>query len=151
MVRGPRWPRPEYMRNGAPRSAEDIKKRWQEQGAAAAAAGTWMHTQCECILNGGYVAGEWIEMRFFKQFLGSTEPLLAYRTEWVVWAEEEGLAGCNDFAALGAGGNLVLYDWKRTKNLRDKYTNPWRRMRRPLSHLEDASGVKYRLQLNVYR
>ena len=80
----------------------DIKKRWQEKGAAAAAAGTWTHAQCERIPNAGYAAGD-----------GAISCLL---NEWVIW-EEEGLAGCIDFAALDARGNLVLYDWKRTKKL----------------------------------
>ena len=132
-------------------SPEEIKKHWRECGAAAAAAGTWTHAQCECVLNGGHVTGECTEMSIFRHFLGSTQPLLAYRTEWVIWAEEEGLAGCIDFAALDMKGHLVLYDWKRTKNLQAKYTNQWRHLREPLSHLEDAAGIKYRLQLNVYR
>ena len=42
-------------------------------------------------------------------------------------------------------------DWKRTKNLREKYSNPWKNMAAPLDHLPDAQGIKYRLQLNVYR
>ena len=48
-------------------------------------------------------------------------------------------------------GAVRLVDWKRTKNLREKYSNPWRNMAAPLDHLPDAQGIKYRLQLNVYR
>lgn len=132
-------------------TAEDIKERWRQNGAEASAAGTWTHAQCECVLNGGHVAGECLELSLFRRFLGSTEPLLAYRTEWIIWAEKENLAGCIDFAALDGDGCVVLFDWKRTKGLPNKYANRWRRMRDPLHHLEDAAGIKYRLQLNVYK
>ena len=27
-------------------------------------------------------------MSIFRQFLGSTQAMLAYRTEWVIWAED---------------------------------------------------------------
>ena len=47
-------------------------------------------------------------------------------------------------------GEVILFDWKRTKNLQDKYTNPWSNMSAPLSHLPDCVGFHYRLQLNVY-
>ena len=46
---------------------------------------------------------------------------------------------------------LRLFDWKRTKNLSDEFTNPYRSLLPPLSHLPDATGVKYCLQLNVYK
>ena len=44
-----------------------------------------------------------------------------------------------------------LVDWKRTKHLQEKYTNPWRTLSHPLEHLPESQGVKYRLQLNLYR
>ncbi|CAK9064522.1 Uncharacterized protein SCF082_LOCUS33199 [Durusdinium trenchii] len=45
----------------------------------------------------------------------------------------------------------LLFDWKRTKDLPSKYSNQWQSLMAPLSHLPDATGVKYRLQLNTYR
>ena len=47
--------------------------------------------------------------------------------------------------------DVRLVDWKRTANLDRKYVNPWRSLAAPLEHLADAQGVKYRLQLNLYR
>ena len=48
-------------------------------------------------------------------------------------------------------GHLVLFDWKRSKSLAEKYSNRWQKMREPLSHLDDCAGVHYRLQLNAYK
>lgn len=46
---------------------------------------------------------------------------------------------------------LRLFDWKRAKNLSAKFTNLYRALLPPLTHLPDATGVKYCLQLNIYR
>jgi hypothetical protein len=35
--------------------------------------------------------------------------------------------------------------------LQNKFQNPWRALAEPLEHLPDAQGVKYHLQLNIYR
>jgi RecB family endonuclease NucS len=43
--------------------------------------------------------------------------LTAYRSEWVVWGDEEWLAGCIDFVAMQPDGHLVIIDWKRSKAL----------------------------------
>ncbi|CAJ1399189.1 unnamed protein product [Effrenium voratum] len=125
---------------------EEIKVHWRENGETAAAAGTWVHLLCECVLNGGTVTGVSEEMRSFNAFLRSTQPLIAYRTEWCIWASAEKIAGSIDFVAQDAQGDLVLFDWKRTKGLPDKFENRFACMKPPLGHLPDATGVKYRLQ-----
>jgi len=61
------------------------------------------------------------------------------------------LAGSIDFVAEDTNGNLVLFDWKRTKGLPDKYDNSYKRMLPPLQHIRDCSGWHYRLQLSCYR
>ena len=35
--------------------------------------------------------------------------------------------------------------------MQNKFQNPWRALAEPLEHLPDAQGVKYHLQLNIYR
>ena len=59
--------------------------------------------------------------------------------------------GSIDFVAQDSEGRLVLFDWKRTKQIATKYNDPFRSMHEPLSHLDDCAGWHYRLQLNVYR
>eukprot|EP00435_Cladocopium_sp_Y103_P030280 s3264_g7.t1 len=132
-------------------SPGEIQERWALKAQMASHAGTWIHLQCECVLNGGAINGTCAEMDLLRAFLGRTRPLLAFRTEWCIWASDEELAGCIDFAAIDEKGHLVLVDWKRTKNLENKFQNPWRALAEPLEHLPDAQGIKYHLQLNVYR
>ena len=48
-------------------------------------------------------------------------------------------------------GFLHLFDWKRSKGLAGKFNNSFRRMREPLSHIDDCQGQHYRLQLNIYK
>lgn len=52
---------------------------------------------------------------------------------------------------MHAMSSLRLFDWKRTKNLSNKFWNPYKALAPPLEHLPDAAGIKYELQLNVYR
>ncbi|CAJ1423131.1 unnamed protein product, partial [Effrenium voratum] len=129
----------------------DIKEMWRANGEAASAAGTWVHLLCECVLNGGSIEGTSLEMQAFQSFLGSTGRLMAYRTEWCVWGTQERMAGSIDFAAQDEKGHIVLFDWKRTKSLPTKFSNTFASMRPPLQHLPDAAGIKYRLQLNIYK
>ena len=56
--------------------------------------------------------------------------LSAFRTEWTIYEESEQLAGSIDFVAMDGEGHLVLFDWKRSKDLRTKYCNKFQRMRR---------------------
>ena len=107
MMAGPNWPRIEYMRGSEPLSAAEIKEVWAANAAAASAAGTYTHLQCEAVLNGGAVEGSCLEMKLLSHFFGSTRPLMAYRTEWCIWATAERLAGCIDFAAMDEHGQLV--------------------------------------------
>ena len=46
---------------------------------------------------------------------------------------------------------ISLFDWKRAKALHGKYQNPFQKMLSPLEHIDDCSGMHYRLQLNSYR
>ena len=156
MKRSRLWPRQEYSNvvNGelVEMSSEEIKQLWRKNAAEASLRGTFMHLQIEVLLNGGYVAGSWVELELFAQMLREfPERLMAFRTEWSIFAEQEHLAGWIDFVAKTVSGEVILFDWKRTKNLQDKYTNPWSNMSAPLSHPPDCVGLHYRLQLNVYK
>ena len=103
MQRSSRWPRPEYssvQSDGVllPMTAAEIKHMWLRNATDAAHRGTWMHLQIEVLMNGGFVAGHWPELKLFGQFLSEfSYPLLAFRTEWCIFAEEHSLAGCIDF------------------------------------------------------
>ena len=61
------------------------------------------------------------------------------------------MAACIDFVARCSSNEVVLFDWKRTKKLCNKYTNNWSNMEYPVNHLPDVAGTHYRLQLNLYK
>ena len=129
---------------------EEIINEWREIADVASNQGTWMHWTFEAYINRveGLATGP--ELAMFIAYLKSLTGLEAYRTEWVIFADEERIGGCIDFAARNSAGELVLFDWKRSSNLRGRYENPWRQMRYPLQGLPDCRGMHYRVQLNAY-
>ena len=137
--------------DGLALSPEEIKAKWQANGAEAANRGTWMHYSFELHLNRELLMDESREFQLFREFLSTLTGYTAYRTEWWIFADKERLAGSIDFAATDARGELLLIDWKRAKNISHKYSNKFRRMRQPLNHLDEISGWHYRLQLNCYK
>lgn len=56
------------------------------------------------------------EMGLFLSFIKSLHGLHANRTEWMIFGEEERLAGSIDFVATDGAGKLHLFDWKRSKD-----------------------------------
>ena len=155
MMQSRRWPRPEYsVEHGGrliPMSPLQIKDIWKANATEAAARGTWLHLQLEVLLNGGKVHEKKVELALFSMFLQQMPKLIAFRSEWCVYGEEEQLAGCIDFVARTPSSDVILFDWKRTRELRRKYVSPWSTMKPPLSHLDDCAGIHYRLQLNLYK
>jgi len=132
-------------------SPDQIKHMWDLNRDIAANMGTWMHFTFEAYLNRMPIPEDGVEMGLFLRFLGGLEGLTAYRTEWTIWGDEERLAGSIDFVAITPQSTLVIFDWKRSKSLRDKYTNRYQSMAGELSHIPDCQGMHYRLQLNAYR
>ena len=75
-----------------------------------------MHLQFELYLNRSEVDECSAEMQLFLGFLKTLSGLTAYRTEWMIHADAERLAGSIDFVAQQGDGRLVLFDWKRSKD-----------------------------------
>jgi hypothetical protein len=120
-------------------TSDQIKKMWHDNGVDAANRGTFMHLTFELYLNGAPINFYSVELDIFLRYLLTLERLVAYRTEWTIWATDERLAGSIDFVARKSNGHFVLFDWKRSKQLSTKYSNNWRNMKAPLEHLEDFS------------
>ncbi|CAK0822133.1 unnamed protein product, partial [Prorocentrum cordatum] len=144
-------PRLANQLEGLSLSDHEIVEKWRLNKEEAARRGTWMHWTFEAHLNRVPVSHDAVEFQLFLEFLGALEGLAAFRAEWAIFAEHEGLAGSIDFVARDSAGSLCIYDWKRAKNLRSKFTNPWGNMKFPLSRLSDCQGNHYRVQLNIYR
>ena len=132
-------------------SPQEIKDMWADGGRQAAHYGTYMHYLFEAFINGQPVPATSPEVRMLQTFLhGIAGTSKALRTEWTIYGEEEKIAGSIDFCAQSPDGRLILVDWKRTAGLPGKFTS-FERMRPPLAHIPDCTGMHYRLQLNVYR
>ena len=59
------------------------------------------------------------------------------------------VAGQLDALFSNDDGELCIWDWKRSKNV--KFENPFRSLKEPLNHLAECNGYLYALQLNTYR
>jgi hypothetical protein len=175
MQNGPNWPRPEYTWRGEPLTAEQIKKKWDDVGTYARNRGTWMHYNIETYLNGEEIGGpldatlisELNQLYDFEKKELIPNNIKPFRTEWSIGSESLNLAGTVDFVGRlpGADGKYVIIDWKRSPKLSSNMTNTWKNakyslipyspssysFRPPLNHLQDCDGMKYSLQLNIYK
>ena len=132
-------------------SRQEIAAKWRDGAAEASRAGTWMHFLFEAHVNGHAVRLPAVELTMLRTFLSELPPgSVALRSEWVIGAPLENLAGSVDLVISLSDGSVMLVDWKRSAGLPSKYTSP-RGMRPPLQHLPDCAGWHYRVQLNLYR
>jgi len=151
-----------------------IKTDWNKNGAAASKAGTDMHYNIECFMNGRHCnslldhplthaellaqyennndcidpSKEWSQ---FIAFVQANPHLKPYRTEWKVYDEELKLAGSIDMVYENEDGTLSIYDWKRCKDITK--TNGFGRsaLTECIDYLPDANFWHYSLQLNTYK
>lgn len=156
MRRGRNWAknRPNYLRaDGTEMSDEEIVAKWAKNGKVQSSRGTLMHYQIEQFLNGAEIEKPWSPefayfMRFKEDFMDERciRPL---RTELSLFHCGLRVAGQADLIAVEEGGGVVILDWKRSKKI--EYRNAYRKLKAPLSHLDDCNYNLYSLQLNVYR
>jgi len=127
--------------------AEEIKALWEANGKASRDAGTLMHKQIEDFLNTGDLGDTPEFQRFHKIFTksGKGDP---YRTEWMIFDEETGIAGTIDYV-YKVGNQFAMTDWKRSKGI--KRENRWQQAFQPVAHLPACNFSEYSLQQNIYR
>ena len=147
MMSGPNWNNSKYY--GLTR--EEIKAQWEANRDSAASAGTAMHYDIECYYNGMDVCNNTIEYAYFKDFVYDNQHLKPYRTEWMVWDDELRFAGSIDMLYENADGTLLIYDWKRSREI--KKNSPWSKFAQTecINHLPDTNFWHYALQLNTYK
>merc|ERR1711871_1192929 len=76
--------------------------------------------------------------------------LKPYRTEWTVFDEDMKIAGSIDMIYEKPNGHLLIYDWKRCKEI--KKTNNFESANKEcISHLPNSNYWHYALQLNTYK
>ena len=154
-------------------TADQIKRQWASSGTAAATAGTKMHYEIECFINGSssqipllpnkYTHQDLlnlyqetqqergVEWDFFLQFVRDTPHLVPYRTEWLIYDEQVKISGSIDMVYENQeDGTLAIYDWKRCKAIAKNGFNKWATTE-CISHLPDSNFWHYALQLNTYK
>ena len=130
---------------------EEIKALWEANRDNAAQAGTKMHYDIECYYNECPNENDSIEYQYFLNFKDTFPELKAYRTEWTVFHEELKLAGSIDMVFENEEGDLLIYDWKRSKEI--VKTSTWNKFSNndTISHIPDTNYWHYCLQLNTYK
>lgn len=153
MMSSRKWPQSKYFGM----TAAEIKKLWNDSGAAASSAGTALHLAIEQFMHGHpelidptvLTTKEW---GYFENFWRDVSgDLVPYRSEWEVWSEEHKLAGSIDMIFYRkSDDSYVIYDWKRSKEIKKQAFGGATGLG-PVSHLPDCNYWHYTLQLNVYR
>jgi len=90
---------------------------------------------------------------FFMNFVRDYAHLVPYRTEWMVYDEEVKIAGSIDmvFEDPAVDGGLMIYDWKRVKEIKKTSSFEKYSMTDCIQHLPDTNYWHYALQLNIYK
>lgn len=150
MMRSRNWSTSKYFG----KTKEQIKAEWEASGTAASSLGTLMHADIERFLNEEPVLNpDTKEFSHFRLFWGEfqrTNPgFVPYRTEWLVYDEDYKRAGSIDCVLSNAAGQLIILDWKRSKEI--KMENNYEKGLGPFTHLPNCNYWHYSLQLNIYR
>lgn len=145
MMKSAKWSSSKYFGM----SKEEIMQDWEDGKNLAAHKGTIMHRDIELFWNGEDVVNGSKEFAHFLKFREDFPYLKPYRTEWEVYDEDLFLAGSIDMLFEDEQGGLVIYDWKRSRDIREE--NVWEGGLYPVSHLPHANYWHYSLQLNIYK
>lgn len=147
MKNSPKWPTNKYYG----KTDDEIKALWEENRDSAAKAGTKMHYDIECYYNECSNENNSIEYEYFMNFTKAFPELKPYRTEWTVFHEELKLAGSIDMIFENENGDLLIYDWKRSREI--VKTSNWNKFSNieVISHIPDTNYWHYCLQLNTYK
>jgi hypothetical protein len=155
MARRPGWAEKKghVHPDGTPFDAAEIAKAWEDNGTSQSRRGTLMHWHIECHLN-GYTIGEprspefQLFLYFEKAFMAPLG-LVPWRTEMNLFHCGLRLAGQADLVCVDGRGQLVVLDWKRSREIKSRSAEG--AMRAPLRHLPSCNRYTYYLQLNTYR
>ena len=145
------------------KSVDEIVAEWALKGKAAAQAGTALHLAIENFYKTGdrIIAAVDVQPAEFAAFLRFHDKvcgpdnggLIPYKSEWMIFNEDDAikLAGSIDMVYQKADGTLVIYDWKRIKELKKCDAFGKTAITPALSHLPDTNYWHYALQLNTYK
>lgn len=140
---------PAYKYYGMTR--EQIKDLWEKNRISASGSGTQMHNDIEKYYNDVPFENDSVEFQYFRDFVADFPELKPYRTEWMVYHEELKLSGSIDMVYENPDGTLLIYDWKRAKEIKHEDEYGKSAMTACISHLPDTNYWHYCLQLNTYK
>lgn len=150
MMAGKNWNNPNYKYYGM--TKKEIKNMWEINRVKASGSGTKMHYDIECFYNDVPVKNDSIEFQYFLQFARDFSHLRPYRTEWMVYYEELKISGSIDMIFENPDdGTLLIYDWKRSKEIKWEDSFGKTAKTECISHLPDTNFWHYSLQLNTYK
>jgi len=147
MMKSKNWNNSKYYG----KTKDEIIKMWDDNRDEAAKAGTKMHYDIECYYNNCPNENESVEYGYFKKFAEDYKHLKPYRTEWMIWHEEIKIAGSVDMVFEQEDGSLLIYDWKRSKEIVKSTRFTKFAKTECIDYLPDTNFWHYSLQLNVYK
>lgn len=155
MMKRKSWPNSQYYGM----TPEEIKLKWKLNGEKSAASGTYMHFNIECHQNGIKIIDTSIHfgyyMNFWNDFKSKYPQFIAYRTEMLIHykgfrSNTMNLCGSVDFLLEDDDGNIIIMDWKHSKEIKKTGYNGQKGYP-PFEHLDNCNLNHYNLQLNIYR
>ena len=142
----------DFKRRGLGVRPEDFFKRWAREGQVARMRGHLLHYHAECLANSIPVkiphSPEFQQAQRIYALLMQMG-LKPYRTEVNIFHIGLRCGGQPDLLCIDTKNQIVIVDWKRTKNL--VMDNKFTTLKYPLLHLPECAYWKYTLQLNLYR
>lgn len=151
---------------------QEIKDLWSTNASNVSGAGTTMHFNIECFMNNPTIhkkekythkdlieayenqtefTDNSVEWSYFIKFAKAFPDLIPYRTEWMIYHDDIKLAGSIDMVYENPDGTLMIYDWKRCKDIAK--TNNFNKyaLTECINNLPDTNFWHYSLQLNTYK
>ena len=149
MIKSHKWSTSKYYG----KTPDEIKLEWSTARDEASVAGTHLHKTIELYLNKEEFKNNSPEFKMFLDFWNDFNikypNYTLYRTEWIIYDEDIKLAGSIDCVLENEKGELIILDWKRTKEL--KTYNRYETCFAPFNYLSDCNYSHYILQLNMYK
>jgi len=159
------------------KTPQEIRAGWSANAQAVSGAGTDLHFDIECFMNQDLFPNTHLnkhidllanykenlqsgkiqlpndseEWQYFLQYAKQYPELKPYRTEWMIYHEDLKLAGSIDMVYELPDGVLMIYDWKRAKEISKTTSFNQYALTPCVDHLPNTNFWHYSLQLNTYK
>jgi hypothetical protein len=136
-------------------TADEVLREWEIEGQKSADLGTELHSDIEQYFD-NKKTNDKKEFQHFLELFKKIENLELYRTEWRIFDDILMLAGTADTIFRKKDGTFVIFDWKRSKEIKERgfpdfYTKETQKGIGVCEDIEDCNHQHYCLQLNLYK